>query len=150
MEQPGQHLVLHCSPSQVVFLSLKNNPSMCRPSAYRQTVYGQCRPGEINTGVKLCVRFKYYSNSSLSVLYRIVPCDVSVLHLPEWGPHTASPAHWHRTRTRPSTGCLPEGFGPVPRKPATPSASAGCAPSVCAETPWTPEEIARTVLGVLR
>lgn len=32
-------------------LSLQNKPSMCRPSAYRQTVYGPCRPGngEINT-----------------------------------------------------------------------------------------------------
>lgn len=34
---------------------------MCRPSVYRQTVYGQCRPGnrEINTDIELCVRFKY-------------------------------------------------------------------------------------------
>lgn len=51
---------------------------------------------------------------------------------------------------RPSTGCLPKDFGPVPQKPATQSASAGCAPSVCAESPWTPEEIARKVVGILK
>lgn len=63
---------------------------------------------------------------------------VSVWALPGWEPHTAWPAHWHRTRRRPSTGCPPGGFGPVPQKPAIPSASVGCVPIACAESPWTP------------
>lgn len=45
----------------------------------------------------------------------------------------------------PSTGCPPEGFGPAPQKPATPSAPVGCAPSACAETPWTPEDSVKQV-----
>lgn len=59
--------------------------------------------------------------------------------LPGLRPHTASPAHWHTTRTRPSRDYPPEGSGPAPRTLVKPSASAGCAPNVCAKSPWTPE-----------
>lgn len=62
-----------------------------------------------------------------------------MLHVPEWEPHTTWPGHWRKTRPRPSTGCLPEGFCLVSRTLATLFASAGCALDVYRESPWNPE-----------
>ena len=38
----------------------------------------------------------------------------------------------------------------MPQKPATLSASAGCAPSVCGESPWSPEGIRSHILKICR